>query len=329
MTTTHLRLRVPRYDFDIEIELMPDLAPNTAAALVAAMPIAGLVTTEKTYGVAVSLRLPNYPRPLPPENATVFPIPGDVFVYEQAHGVELVVFFERTIVPYDACGDKAGNRVGVVALTPTLREAVKRFWSEGAAWGAASLSYSAGMITVQDDRAAAAAEIEARRHTWQRHTWRDHTGPSPTTGRRITLTLPEYKARTQVQLAAELSPDTCENFWNRLPISILLMHGRASGAEMFTDAAEISRHWHWTAKPENLIAYPISGDMVLYFSYPQSTRLQLNYFYGRGSIPAGIPSPEIGNLIGRSAGDFSAFAEACWRIGYEGWKTLVVEQAGS
>ena len=329
MTTSHLRLRVPRYDFDLAIELVPDMAPNTAAALQAALPVVGLVTTEKTYGTAVSLRLPDYPRPLSPENATVFPIPGDVFIYEHAHGVELVIFFDRTIVPYDACGDKLGNRVGVVAVTPALSEGVKKLWCEGAAWGAAGLSDSTGMISVQDDRAEAAAEIEARRNIWQSQTWRDHAGPLPTAGRHVTLTIPEYNARTQVQLATELSPDTCENIWNHLPISIVLMHGRASGAEMFTDAAEVARHWHWTARPENLIAYPIPGDMVLYYSYPLTKRLQLNYFYGRGSIPAGIPSPEIGNLVGRSIGDFSAFAEACWRIGYEGWKELVVEQVGS
>ncbi len=329
MTTTHLRLRVPRYDFDLAIELLPDMAPDTADALQAALPVVGLVTTEKTYGTAVSLRLPDYPRPLSPENATVFPIPGDVFIYEQAHGVELVVFFERTIMPYDACGDKPGNRVGVVAATPALREKVKKFWSEGAAWGAASQSDSAVMLSVQDDRAAAVAEIEARRLIWQRQTWRDHSGPPPGTGRQILLTIMEYNVNTRVQLATELSPDTCENIWNQLPISIALLHGRASGAEMFTDSSEIGRHWRWTAKPENLIAYPIPGDMVIYFGYPLSKRLQVNYFYGRDSIPAGIPSPEIGNLIGRSVDDFGAFAEACWRVGYEGWKTLVIDKAQS
>jgi hypothetical protein len=47
----------------------------------------------------------------------------------------------------------------------------------------------------------------------------------------------------------------------------------------------------------------------------------------RGSIPYGVTRPEIGNLVGSSVGDFSAFAEACWRLAFEGWKTLHVERA--
>lgn len=88
---------------------------------------------------------------------------------------------------------------------------------------------------------------------------------------------------------------------------------------------EVGQHWQWTAKPENRIAYPIPGDMVLYVDPP--LHLQLNYFRDRGSIPFGTPRPEIGNLVGSSVGDFSRFAEACWRLGYKGWKTLVVERA--
>jgi hypothetical protein len=44
-------------------------------------------------------------------------------------------------------------------------------------------------------------------------------------------------------------------------------------------------------------------------------------------MPYGLPRVEAGNLVGASVGDFSAFAEACWRVGHEGWKTLVVERA--
>jgi len=58
-------------------------------------------------------------------------------------------------------------------------------------------------------------------------------------------------------------------------------------------------------------------------------RLQLNYFHDRGSIPYGVSRPEIGNLVGSSVGDFSAFAEACWRLAYEGWQTLLVERVES
>lgn len=159
---------MPRYDLDLEIETLPELAPQTAAAVGAALPTAGLVTSESAYGSVLCLRLPTYPRPLHPENATVFPIPGDVFVFEREHGVELVVFYERAGsvpagAPFDACGPKAGNRVGSVTndLSPTVREAAKRVWREGAAWGVAGLAGAPAIAAVPDDQAAAQAASEA------------------------------------------------------------------------------------------------------------------------------------------------------------------------
>ncbi len=332
MITQRINMRVPRYGLDVEIELLPDLAPHTAAAISTALPAVGLVTTESFYGSNVCLRLPNYPRPLQLENATIFPAPGDVFVFDGSHGAELVAYYQRmggyvpAGTPFDARGAKAGNRIGFITnLTPTLREAATKVWSEGAAWGAVGPVDSEVVIEVKDDREAAKSEIESRREVRHRQTWRDHRGQPPSEGRRIVLRLPEYDAHTEVQLAFDLAPDTCENIWNHLPISLTLMHGRYSGPEVFTNAAEVGQHWQWTAKPENRIAYPIPGDMVLYVD--PSPRIQLNYFHDRGSIPFGTPRPEIGSLVGSSVGDFGRFAEACWRLGYEGWKTLVVERA--
>ncbi len=77
-----LRLNVPRYDLDLETELLSDLAPNTVAALLAALPVPGLVTTESHYGSNICLRLPSWPDPVLPENASIFPAPGDVFVFQ-------------------------------------------------------------------------------------------------------------------------------------------------------------------------------------------------------------------------------------------------------
>ena len=325
----HLRLNVPRYDLDLKIELLPDLAPNTVAALLAALPVTGLITTESHYGSNICLRLPSWPGPDLPENATIFPTPGDVFVFPGQPNAELVAYYQRmggsvpAGTPFNACGAKAGNRVGFITnLTPSLPEVAARVWSEGAAWGAVA---SAVGIAVRDERAAAKAEIESRREVWHRQTSRDHRGPLPGEGRRIVLRLPEYNAATEIQLALDLAPETCENLWSHLPISLTLMHGRYSGPEVFTNAAEVGQHWQWTAKAENRIAYPIPGDLVLYVDPPP--RIQLNYFHDRGSIPFGVPRPEVGNLVGSSVGDFGQFAEACWRTGFEGWKTLVVERA--
>jgi hypothetical protein len=107
-----------------------------------------------------------------------------------------------------------------------------------------------------------------------------------------------------------------------LPVETVLMHGRYSGPEMFTQVG--GRQWHWTPRAENQTVFPIPRDLVLYFDPPP--RIQINYFHDRNAIPFGTPRPEPGNLVGRSTDDFSAFAEGCWRVGYEGWKTLVVER---
>ncbi|HEV8635676.1 MAG TPA: DUF3830 family protein [Chloroflexota bacterium] len=324
-----IRLRVPRYDLDLDLELMPDLAPTTVAALAAALPTTGLLTCENHYGSVLCLRLPALAGPLPPENASVYPIPGDVFIFEREHGAELVVFYERSGgvpagTPFDARGDKPGNRVGAVAtaLTPALREAARRPWTDGAAWGAAGPADAPAMASLTDDRAAAAAEIEARRAGWLRRAGRDHHGPPLGRGPRVALVIPEYGARSEVELFDDLAPHSCAHVLSHLPVATTLMHGRYSGPEMFTQVG--GKQWHWTPRAENQTVFPIPGDLVLYIDPPP--RIQINYFHDRNAVPFGTPRPEPGNLIGRSAGDFSAFAEGCWRVGYEGWKTLVVER---
>jgi hypothetical protein len=325
-------LRVTRYDLDCRIELLPDLAPATAAALAAALPAEGLVTTDAFYGSNICLRLPDFPRQLPLENPTIFPAPGDVFIFQSAHGAELVVFYQRmggsvpAGTPFDAVGAKAGSRVGAVTnLTPALVESATRLWSEGAAWGMARNDLGLAMRAVRNDVEAAQHEIELRRVAWLCRTERDHMGQPPAAGPRVSLTIAEYSARTIVQLATDRAPHTCDAILSRLPISLTLMHGRYSGPEVFTHAPEVGQYWNWAAKPENSIACPLAGDMVLYVDPPP--RIQLNYFHDRGSIPYGVSRPEIGNLVGSSVGDFGHFAEACWRLAFEGWKTLHVERA--
>lgn len=323
---------MPRADLELEIELLTELAPATAAALAAALPVVGLATSENRYGSVVCIRLPGYPGPLVAENATIFPIPGDVFVYEREHGVELVVYYERmgsvpAGAPFDSLGPKPGNRVGTIVseLSATTRDAARSIWQRGAAWGVVAEPDSPALGSARDDREAAAAEVASRLAAWAKRTRRDHIGPPPTGERRISLIIPEYDARTEVELLPALAPHTCENIWGHLPIETTLMHGRYSGPEMFTQVG--GAQWHWTPRPENMTAYPIPGDMVLYIDPPP--RIQINYFHDRDPIPYGTPPPESGIRAGRSVGDFHHFAEACLRVGFDGWKTLVVERVVS
>jgi hypothetical protein len=226
--------------------------------------------------------------------------------------------------PFDSCGDKLGNRVGFVAsdLSADVRAACRKIWQRGAAWATAAVPDSLAPREVADDGAAARAEIESRLATWRHRTWRDHVGPSSTGGPTVALTIPEYLARTEVELLPELAPHTCEQIWTHLPVETTLMHGRYSGPEMFTQVG--GKQWHWQPRPENQTIFPIPGDLMIYIDPPP--RIQINYFHDRDAIPFGTPRPERGNRVGRSVGDFHQFAEACVRVGYEGWKTLVVER---
>src|SRR5579859_3866109 len=160
-------LHVPRYDLDCQIELLPDLAPAAVALLLAALPVDGLVTTEPCYGSNLCLRLPNLPPALPAENLTIFPAPGDVFLFASAHGVELVAYYQRMAgsvpagTPFDALGAKAGSRVGAIMnRTPAFVEAATRVWSEGAAWGA--VCAGSHPPAARDDRDGAAQELDRR-----------------------------------------------------------------------------------------------------------------------------------------------------------------------
>ncbi len=96
------------------------------------------------------------------------------------------------------------------------------------------------------------------------------------------------------------------------------------------------RHGFDVAIPVELFATPLLTFQVCHMDsgseltgspiVMRAPRIQINYFHDRNAIPYGTPVPKPGNLVGRSTGDFSLFAEACWRVGYEGWKTLVVER---
>ncbi len=201
-----IEFQVLRYDLAITVELLADLAPNTVAALTAALPTAGLVTCEDRYGSVVCLRLPNISRPLPVENATIFPSPGDVFIFEREHGLEIVVFYERlggvpAGVPFDSIGAKAGNRIGIVGniRSSPIPAAARRIWREGAAWGAMAPVGTTMMQSFRDDRAAATAEIARRLLDWRRRTGRDHLGPVPGVGRRVALRIPEFGVQTEVE----------------------------------------------------------------------------------------------------------------------------------
>jgi hypothetical protein len=329
-----IQLRVPRYDLNLDIELLPNLAPVSAALLQVALPAVGLVTTESYSGSNITIRLPNFRTPLAAENVTVYPIPGDVFLFEREHGVELVAYLQRNggVVPagtpHDSRGNKAGNRVGhITNLTQEIWDAGWLVWQDGAAWGAASSSDSAVMQSIKDDQSAAADAIERRRDVWHKRTWRDHIRPAGGEGKCIRLVIPEYDASTTILLDEQRAPQTCASFLEHAPLTVKAMHGRFSGPEIYTNYGEVAQHWQWQAVPENQTTYPIPGDMILYI-HP-SPRLQPNYFHDRDAVPYGMPRPEPGNLVGSSAGDFNHFAEACWRMNYEGWKTLIIEQDGA
>jgi len=114
------------------------------------------------------------------ENDTIYPIPGDVFLFARDHGVELVVYLERLSgvvpagTPFDSRGNRAGNRIGTLAnLTQSTCDVGILLWQSGAAWGAAgapdAAPHPARRFLICPSRNRAAAFIVGRANRARSH----------------------------------------------------------------------------------------------------------------------------------------------------------------
>jgi len=165
MGVGELRLRVPQYGFEAAIEVCAEAAPNAVGALLEALPAAGLVSAESRYGSVLCLRLADFSAALQGEEKVGLPEPGDVFLFADEDGVELVAYYREEGVmgvPFDAGGDRQGTRIGILRANAAARQAAVRVWSEGAAWGALEWADLPPAAEIAAEQEAAAAEVAAR-----------------------------------------------------------------------------------------------------------------------------------------------------------------------
>jgi hypothetical protein len=151
--------------------------------------------------------------------------------------------------------------------------------------------------------------------------------------RRIRMTFAQTGESAVAEMLDDEAPTTCELIWSRLPVEHDLIHGMYSGLEVFSLIDDPA-----PAPAENMVQLPLPGE-VLYF-----------YDEGRGAIGARKPVGEIclaygrgvvfrahegvpthASLFARIPGDWktdwTAFAQACRKVRWEGPKRLRIEQA--
>jgi hypothetical protein len=149
--------------------------------------------------------------------------------------------------------------------------------------------------------------------------------------KQIVLSFPEENVSATAELLEEAAPETCGFIWNRVPVEGKTVHGRYSGAEIFVFCDPPT-----PLKPENQVNLPLPGEIL--------------YYYQPGGVYAGSPDPfaeicviydrnvqlrgaggvpTFASLFARLSGDWSAFADACKRVRYEGPKLLRITRANT
>jgi len=148
--------------------------------------------------------------------------------------------------------------------------------------------------------------------------------------KRIVLSFPEENVSAVAELAEDAAPETCRFIWDHLPLENRTIHGMYSGREIFVIVDPPT-----PLKSENLVNLPLSGEILFFYQeggvYVEADDpyAEICVIYGRSvqlKGEGGIPT--FANLFARMTGDWSAFADVCRRVRYEGPKLLRVERAG-
>lgn len=149
--------------------------------------------------------------------------------------------------------------------------------------------------------------------------------------RRIVLSFPELGISAEAELLEDAAPTTCQFVWERLPAQNRTMHGMYSGREVF-----IMVNPPEPVKEENLVNLPLPGEILYFYQAggiyngADEPYAEICVIYGRSVQLRGEGGlPGWANLFARMVGDWSAFAEACRRVRYEGPQVLRVERAGA
>jgi hypothetical protein len=152
--------------------------------------------------------------------------------------------------------------------------------------------------------------------------------------RRLKLTFVGTGESIQADMLDDEAPGICDLIWDMLPIEQPAIHGRYSGAEIFTLLDNPQ-----DVPPENSVHLPLPGE-IFYFFDPGGTNAtgrtpqgEICVVYDRGVAlrgPEGLPT--FCSLFARIPGDWKTdwrdFAAACARVRRDGPQRLRLDRAG-
>jgi hypothetical protein len=149
--------------------------------------------------------------------------------------------------------------------------------------------------------------------------------------KRILFSFPEENVSATAELLEEAAPETCRFIWEQLPAEGKTVHGMYSGAEIF-----IFLNPPAPLKPENQVNLPLPGEILYFYQeggvYAGSAEsyAEVCVIYGRNVQLKGEGGvPTFASLFARMEGDWTAFADVCKRVRYDGPKLLRIARASA
>ncbi len=144
--------------------------------------------------------------------------------------------------------------------------------------------------------------------------------------KRILLSFPDENVSAVAELLETQAPETCQFIWERLPVEGRTIHGKFSGNEVFVKVEPATE-----VKLENLVTLPLPGEILYYYQAGgvyvdiPNPYAEICVIYGRNVVLRGEGGVQVFcSLFARLTGDWTAFAEACRRVRFDGPKRLLV-----
>lgn len=112
--TKKIKIALPESNTTSLATLLEDVAPKTCQAVWDVLPFSGQVLHAKWCGNEIWTRMPRL-RAYEPENATIFPKPGDIFVFRVGPDMYDLAIFYGTSWCFGPSGFFPGNRFATIS----------------------------------------------------------------------------------------------------------------------------------------------------------------------------------------------------------------------
>jgi hypothetical protein len=136
--------------------------------------------------------------------------------------------------------------------------------------------------------------------------------------RKIELIFKKGNIRAIATLLEKEAPQTCEAFWNSLPIEREAVHASWSGECIIVVPAGVRMIDRLPLENETIFVAP--GEIAL---YPKGDELLL--FYGRGQ-PRWRTGPTVVNVFAKIIENLEEFAKQCRKMIKTGSETLIIKR---